>query len=65
MEPKTETIDTDIKQNLNDPDILQLCNIVPNEVLALPTGGKGVSVKLHLTLHSLTWVIACFVVYGE
>jgi len=44
IEPKTETIDTDIKQNLNDPDILQLCNIVPNEVLALPTGGKGYDV---------------------
>ena len=61
IEPKTETIDTDIKQNLNDPDILQLCNIVPNEVLALPTGGKGVSVKLHLTLQ----MVKDFGVYGE
>ena len=38
-------IESNIKdaKSMQKLDILQLCNIVPNEVLALPTGGKGVS----------------------
>ena len=31
-----------IKTKFDTFDILQLCNVVPNEVLMLPTGGKGV-----------------------
>ena len=40
---KIESNVKDAKPNVEKFDILQLCNIVPNEVLALPTGGKGVS----------------------
>ena len=42
-EVKIESNVKDAKPNTKKFDILQLCNIVPNEVLALPTGGKGVS----------------------
>jgi len=43
-EEKIESNVKDPKPNEKKLDILQLCNIVPNEVLALPTGGKGYDV---------------------
>ena len=41
----------DVKLEIKNPDILQLCNIIPNEVLSLSKRGKGASSpspKMHL-----------------
>ena len=42
VEAKDEPGFEDLKTKFDTFDILQLCNVVPNEVLMLPTGGKGV-----------------------
>jgi len=43
-EAENKSILHDIKPKIKGPDVLELCNIVPNEVLALPTNGKGYDV---------------------